>query len=209
MSGRRRAAGAASPRATGHLAGVDEAGRGPIAGPVVVAAVILDPRRPIEGLADSKMLAPERRVALDLEIRRHAIALSVIVVPATTIDRINILEATLAGMREALAALAPAPAHALVDGNRLPRDLCCPAEAIIDGDALEPAISAASILAKVHRDRLLDELDTRFPGYGFARHRGYPTPEHLGALARLGPCPEHRRSFAPVRRLLAPGLFDT
>jgi ribonuclease HII len=207
MSVRRPASIRLDRKLTGLVAGVDEAGRGPIAGPVVVAAVILDPQRPIGGLADSKVLAAERRATLDLEIRRHAIALSVIVVPAATIDRINILEATLAGMREALAALVPAPGHALVDGNRLPTDLPCPADAIVDGDAVEPSISAASILAKVYRDRLLEELDVRFPGYGFARHRGYPTREHLEALARLGPCPEHRRSFAPVRRLLAPGLF--
>lgn len=192
---------------TGLVAGVDEAGRGPIAGPVVVAAVILDPQRPIEGLADSKVLSAERRAALETEILRLAIAHAVIVVPATTIDRINILQATLAGMREALIALAPSPECALIDGNRLPPDLPFPAEAIVEGDALEPAISAASILAKVHRDRLLDELDAQFPGYGFARHRGYPTPEHLDALQRLGPCSEHRRSFAPVRRALAPGLF--
>lgn len=193
--------------AAGLVAGVDEAGRGPIAGPVVVAAVILDPQRPIEGLADSKVLSAERRAALDAEIRRHAMAHAVIVVPATTIDRINILQATLAGMREALVALAPAPECALVDGNRLPRDLPCAAEAVVGGDALEPAISAASILAKVHRDRLMDQVEARFPGYGFGRHRGYPTPDHLEALARLGPCPEHRRSFAPVRRLLSAGLF--
>lgn len=189
------------------VAGVDEAGRGPIAGPVVVAAVILDPDRPIVGIDDSKVLSAERRTALDLEIRRFAIAHAVVVVPAATIDRVNILKATLEGMRQALAMLAPAPTHALVDGNRLPPDLPCPAEAIVDGDALEPAIGAASILAKVHRDRLMEGLDACFPGYGFARHRGYPTPEHLEALARLGPCPEHRRSFAPVRRLLMPELF--
>ena len=204
----RRTAGGPRAATGGRIAGVDEAGRGPIAGPVVVAAVILDPARPIPGLADSKQLSPERRTALDIEIRQVALAFAVIVVPAATIDRINILQATLAGMREALLALAPAPERALVDGNRLPRDLPCMAEAVVGGDALEPAISAASILAKVHRDGLMDLLDARFPGYGFLRHRGYPTPEHFEALERLGPCPEHRRSFAPVRRLLAPGLFD-
>lgn len=207
MKGRGQAQASESRPTIGLIAGVDEAGRGPIAGPVVVAAVILDPQQPIEGLADSKVLSAERRAALDSEIRRRAIAHAIIVVPATTIDRINILQATLAGMREALVVLAPAPARAVIDGNRLPLDLPCPAEAIIDGDALEPSISAASILAKVHRDRLLDELDAQFPGYGFARHRGYPTPEHLEALKRLGPCPEHRRSFAPVRKRLSPGLF--
>jgi ribonuclease HII len=205
----RRTAGEARAATGGRIAGVDEAGRGPIAGPVVVAAVILDPARPIPGLADSKQLSPGRRTALDIEIRQVALAFAVIVVPAATIDRINILQATLVGMREALLALAPAPERALVDGNRLPRDLPCMAEAVVGGDALEPAISAASILAKVHRDGLMDLLDARFPGYGFLRHRGYPTPEHFEALERLGPCPEHRRSFAPVRRLLAPGLFDS
>jgi ribonuclease HII len=208
MRGRRQDQASESRPTIGLIAGVDEAGRGPIAGPVVVAAVILDPQQSIEGLADSKVLSADRRAALDSEIRRCAIAHAIIVVPATTIDRINILQATLAGMREALAVLAPTPARALIDGNRLPLDLPCPAEAVIDGDALEPAISAASILAKVHRDRLLDELDAQFPGYGFARHRGYPTPEHLEALKRLGPCPEHRRSFAPVRKQLSPGLFQ-
>lgn len=205
---RRRTADGLHGAAGERVAGVDEAGRGPLAGPVVVAAVILDPTRPVPGLADSKQLSPERRTALDVEIRRAALGFAVIVVPVATIDRINILQATLAGMREALLALAPAPERALVDGNRLPRDLPCMAEAVIGGDAIEPAISAASILAKVHRDRLMDQFEARFPGYGFGRHRGYPTPDHLEALARLGPCPEHRRSFAPVRRLLAPGLFD-
>lgn len=191
-----------------RIAGVDEAGRGPIAGPVVVAAVILDPRRPIPGIADSKRLSPKRRARLDAEIRRHALAHAIVVVEADTIDRINILAATLAGMREALAALAPAPTQALIDGDRLPPDLPCPAEAIVDGDALVPAIGAASILAKVHRDRLMDECHARWPHYGFDAHRGYPTRAHLEALKRLGPCPAHRRSFAPVRACLdARGLF--
>ncbi len=203
MSGRRSAEIRPLRPAIGLIAGVDEAGRGPIAGPVVVAAVILDPARPIDGLADSKRLTAKRRAMLDVEIRRLAIAHAVVVVPAITIDRSNILAATLAGMREALAALTPSPVHALIDGNQLPMDLPCSAEAIVGGDALEPPISAASILAKVHRDRLLEDLDARFPSYGFARHRGYPTPEHLDALARLGPCPEHRRSFVPVRACLA------
>jgi ribonuclease HII len=185
-----------------RIAGVDEAGRGPIAGPVVVAAVILDPRRPIPGIADSKRLSPKRRARLDAEIRRHALAHAIVVVEAATIDRINILAATLAGMREALAALAPAPMKALIDGDRLPPDPPCPAEAIVDGDALVPAIGAASILAKVHRDRLMDECHARGPDYGFDAHRGYPTRAHLEALARLGPCPAHRRSFAPVRACL-------
>jgi ribonuclease HII len=192
-----------------HLltAGVDEAGRGPLAGPVVVAAVILDPARPIAGLADSKVLPAERREALYERIVARALAHSVVVIDCLEIDRLNILQATLTGMARALAALAPAPVQALIDGNRLPRQLPCPARAIVGGDALEAAISAASILAKVSRDRYMRALDARLPGYGFAQHKGYPTPEHLDALQRLGPCPEHRRSFAPVRALLAPGLF--
>ena len=183
-------------------AGVDEAGRGPLAGPVVVAAVILDPARPIDGIADSKILTAARREALDAQIREHALGFSVVEIGVGVIDRLNILQATLLGMSRALAALAPAPRFALIDGNRLPTDLACPARAIVDGDALEPAISAASILAKVARDRILRELDARFPGYGFARHKGYPTPEHFAALERLGPCAAHRRSFAPVQRML-------
>jgi ribonuclease HII len=186
-------------------AGVDEAGRGPLAGPVVVAAVILDPARPIAGLADSKILSAARREALDAQIRERALAFSVIEIGVADIDSLNILQATLLGMSRALAALAPAPRLALIDGNRLPKDLCCTARAIVDGDATEPAIGAASILAKVARDRILCELDAIHPGYGFARHKGYPTPEHFAALERLGPCPAHRRSFAPVKQML---LFD-
>ncbi|HXD83404.1 MAG TPA: ribonuclease HII [Rudaea sp.] len=186
-------------------AGVDEAGRGPLAGPVVVAAVILDPARPIAGLADSKTLSAARREKLDAQIRERALAFSVIEIGVADIDSLNILQATLLGMSRALAALAPAPRLALIDGNRLPKDLCCTARAIVDGDATEPAIGAASILAKVARDRILCELDAVHPGYGFARHKGYPTPEHFAALERLGPCPEHRRSFAPVKQML---LFD-
>ena len=190
-----------------RIAGVDEAGRGPLAGPVVVAAVILDPARPIAGLADSKQLREAQRLALDGEIRARALAFCVIEVDAATIDRLNILQATLLGMRDALRGLAATPDEALIDGNKLPRDLPCPARAIVDGDALIAEISAASILAKVHRDRLLVELDAVHPGYGFAAHKGYPTAEHLAALERLGPCPAHRRSFAPVKRLIAPDLF--
>jgi ribonuclease HII len=169
--------------------------------------VILDPARPIAGLADSKVLPAERREALYELIVARALAHSVVLVDCLEIDRLNILQATLTGMARALAALAPAPVQALIDGNRLPRQLPCPARAIVGGDALEAAISAASILAKVSRDRYMRALDGRLPGYGFAQHKGYPTPEHLDALQRLGPCPEHRRSFAPVRALLAPGLF--
>jgi len=186
------------------VAGVDEAGRGPLAGPVVVAAVILDPARVIRGLDDSKYLSEERRNVLEPRIRERALAWSVIVVEAAEIDRINIFQATMLGMRRALVGLATLPQLALVDGNRLPKQLPCPARAVIGGDASEPAISAASILAKVARDRLMLAMDAEHPGYGFARHKGYPTPEHLECLQRLGPCTQHRRSFAPVRALLEP-----
>ena len=190
------------------VAGVDEAGRGPLAGPVAVAAVILDPARPIAGLGDSKALSEARREGLAPLIRSHALAWHLEWVHPTEIDRLNILQATLAGMARALRALRPAPAEALIDGNRLPRDLPCPAQALVKGDAREPAIMAASILAKVARDEHMRALATRFPGYGFELHKGYPTPEHLDALRRLGPCAEHRRSFAPVRVLMAPSLLD-
>lgn len=190
-----------------RIAGVDEAGRGPLAGPVVVAAVILDPARPIDGLNDSKQLSEVRRNALDREIRERALAFHVVEVDTALIDRHNILQATLIGMRAALLGLHIAADEALIDGNTLPSDLPCRARAIVDGDALIAEISAASILAKVHRDRLLVELDAVHPGYGFATHKGYPTPAHLDALKRLGPCAAHRRSFAPVRRLLATDLL--
>ncbi|MBX3692907.1 ribonuclease HII [Dokdonella sp.] len=182
-----------------RIAGVDEAGRGPLAGPVVVAAVILDPARPIIGLDDSKKLAENRRDALALEIRARALAYSVCYVEADEIDRLNILQASLTGMARAVSALQPAPLLALVDGNHLPKDLPCAGRAIIGGDASEPAISAASILAKTMRDARMRELDALYPGYGFSGHKGYPTPAHIESLRRLGPCPEHRRSFAPVR----------
>ena len=185
------------------VAGVDEAGRGPLAGPVVVAAVILDPARPIAGLADSKQLSEKRREALYPLIVERALAHAIVRVEAAEIDRINILQATLAGMARALSALAIAPTLALIDGNRLPKSLPCPARAIIGGDATEPAISAASILAKVSRDHILVDYEARWPGYGFAQHKGYPTAAHVAALRRLGPCPEHRRSFAPVRAVCA------
>ncbi|WP_404539152.1 ribonuclease HII [Dyella agri] len=190
-------------------AGVDEAGRGPLAGPVVVAAVILDPTRPIAGLDDSKKLSEKRREALYPHIVEDALAHCVIVVEAEEIDRLNIFQATMAGMSRAVAGLVPAAQEALVDGNKLPKDLPCPGRAIVGGDASEPAISAASILAKVTRDRLMVALDASYPGYGFAVHKGYPTPAHLAALQRLGPCVQHRRSFAPVRLLLDQGrLFQ-
>lgn len=190
-----------------RIAGVDEAGRGPLAGPVVVAAVILDPRRPIDGLADSKVLSEAQRDELAPLIRAHALAWSVVAVDIDEIERLNILGATLIGMERALRALQTAPVLALIDGNRLPKNLPCRARAIVDGDATEPAIGAASILAKTERDRIMRAFDDAHPGYGFARHKGYSTPEHLVALERLGPCAIHRRGFEPVRRLLEPELF--
>lgn len=187
------------------VAGVDEAGRGPLAGPVVVAAVILDAKRPIDGLDDSKKLTEARREELFALIVAHARAYSVVAIEREEIDRINIFQATMLGMTQALQRLTPAASEALIDGNQLPKSLPCPARAIIGGDALEPSISAASILAKVSRDRLMVAMETRYPGYGFAAHKGYSTPGHLAALQRLGPCAEHRRSFAPVKLLLDQG----
>lgn len=185
------------------VAGVDEAGRGPLAGPVMAAAVILDPGHPIAGLADSKIVAPARREELAAEIRIRALGWAVASASVEEIDRLNILQASLLAMSRAVAALDPAPAQALIDGNQVPR-LQCAARAIVRGDATEPAISAASILAKVARDAEMCALDGIHPGYDFARHKGYPTPQHLSALERIGVSPAHRRSFAPVRRLLAP-----
>jgi ribonuclease HII len=189
------------------VAGVDEAGRGPLAGPVAVAAVILDPARPIEGLNDSKKLTEQKRETLYPLIIERALAHSIVMVMSDEIDRINIYQATMTGMCRALAGLTPAAHEAWIDGNALPRDLPCPGRAIIGGDALEPAISAASILAKVTRDRWMVALDREHPGYGFAEHKGYGTPAHLAALQRLGPCPHHRRSFAPVRILVDQGVL--
>ena len=189
------------------VAGVDEAGRGPLAGPVVVSAVILDARRRPRGLADSKVICENTRESLAPKIRASALAWSVIVVDVDEIDRLNILGATLAGMTRALAALTLAPTLALIDGNCLPKALPCPARAVIGGDATVATISAASILAKTTRDGIMRDLDGLHPGYGFARHKGYSTPEHLEALERLGPCPLHRRGFAPVRQALMPELF--
>ncbi len=184
------------------VAGVDEAGRGPLAGPVSVGAVILDPRRRIRGLDDSKKLSEKKRDALYPLIIERCIAWHVELVPIEEIDRLNILHATMQGMRRALCALSPAAGLARIDGNRLPPDLPCPAEALIGGDALEPAIMAASILAKVARDRAMVALHDQFPAYGFAAHKGYGTPEHLAALERHGPCLHHRRSFMPVKQTL-------
>jgi ribonuclease HII len=189
------------------VAGVDEAGRGPLAGPLAVAAVILGPRHRIQGLDDSKKLTEARREALYAQIVRRALAWHVVLVEVDEIDRINIYQATMVGMCRAVAGLQMAAHEALIDGNQLPRELPCPGRAIVGGDALEPAISAASIIAKVTRDRLMCALDARHPGYGFASHKGYSTPEHLAALRQLGPCPLHRRSFAPVKLLFDQGTL--
>jgi ribonuclease HII len=185
----------------GLTAGVDEVGRGPLAGPVVAAAVILDPARPVEGLKDSKQLTERRRESLAGRIRECALAWAVGRAEVEEIDAINILQASLLAMQRAVSGLSLLPQLALVDGNRCPR-LDCPAQAVVRGDALVPAISAASILAKVVRDREMVELDSRYPGYGLARHKGYPSKLHLQALESLGVTPIHRRSYAPVRRLL-------
>ena len=185
-----------------RLAGVDEVGRGPLVGAVVAAAVILDPARPIDGLTDSKALSAKRREALDSEIRERALAFAVAEASAAEVDELNIYHATHLAMRRAIDALAPAAEYLLVDGNRLPGHHL-PGQAVVKGDARHPAIAAASILAKVARDAQMAALDARHPDYGFARHKGYPTREHLAALERLGALPEHRRSFAPVKRQLA------
>lgn len=185
-----------------RLAGVDEVGRGPLVGAVVAAAVILDPARPIDGLTDSKALSAKRREALDSEIRERALAFAVAEASAAEVDALNIYHATHLAMRRAIDALAPAAEYLLVDGNRLPGHHL-PGQAVVKGDARHPAIAAASILAKVARDAQMLALDARHPDYGFARHKGYPTREHLAALVRLGALPEHRRSFAPVKRQLA------
>lgn len=187
------------------IAGVDEAGRGPLAGPVCAAAVILDPRRPIAGIADSKRLTAVRRECLDREIRARSLAWAVAWAEVAEIDRLNILNASMLAMQRAVAGLAIPAERVLVDGNRCP-DLRCEALAVVGGDGSVPAIGAASILAKVARDRLMGQLDRTYPGYGFARHKGYPTTAHLEVLGRLGPCPEHRLSFRPVRE--AAGLIE-
>lgn len=184
----------------GRVAGVDEAGRGPLAGPVVAAAVILHPDRPIEGLKDSKRLSAARRDTLYERICECALAWATGSASVAEIDSLNILQATLLAMQRAVAGLEPAAEHALIDGNRCP-PLDCPARAIVRGDSLVAAISAASILAKVTRDREMLDLDKYYPGYGFASHKGYPSRQHLEALDRLGVLPVHRRSFAPVRRI--------
>ncbi|MDX1694359.1 MAG: ribonuclease HII [Ketobacteraceae bacterium] len=180
------------------IAGVDEVGRGPLAGAVVAAAVILDPAKPIAGLTDSKKLSEKRRDALFDEIQEKALAWAVGRAEVHEIDRINILHASMLAMKRAVELLSPAAEYALIDGNRVP-ELSCPCEPIIKGDLTEPAISAASILAKVTRDREMVLLDQQYPGYGLAQHKGYPTRDHLLALETLGPSEIHRRSFAPVR----------
>ncbi len=185
----------------GLMAGVDEAGRGPLAGPVVAAAVILDERQPIAGLGDSKKLTAARREALFDEIRAKALCCSIAEASVEEIDRLNILQATLLAMRRAVLGLRLKPVMVQVDGNRLPL-LDVPAEAIVKGDALIPAISAASILAKVHRDRWCAQIDFDYPEYGFAGHKGYGTAAHLAALREHGATPLHRSSFAPVRAQL-------
>ena len=189
------------PMPQGLVAGVDEAGRGPLAGPVVAAAVILDERQPIAGLADSKKLTALRRERLFDEIRAKALCCSVAEASVEEIDRLNILQATLLAMRRAVQGLRLKPALVLVDGNRLPV-LDVPAQAIVKGDALVPAISAASILAKVHRDRWCAEVHAQYPQYGFDAHKGYGTAAHLQALRAHGASPLHRRSFAPVAQQL-------
>jgi ribonuclease HII len=190
---------------TGLVAGLDEAGRGPLAGPVVAAAVILHPERAIEGLCDSKKLSAPRREALEADIKRHSLCWSVAWSDRAEIDALNILGATMLAMRRAILRLAVMPRGVKVDGNRLPdlrfRDGSIDGLAIVGGDAQVDAISAASIIAKTERDRMMLVMHARFPEYGFARHKGYGTELHRARLRELGPCPEHRRSFSPVRAL--------
>ncbi len=195
---------------TGLIAGVDEAGRGPLAGPVVAAAVILDPRRPIRGLRDSKQLAPERRTVLAGRIRERAIAWAVAEADHEEIDLLNILQATLLAMKRALLDLQHRPTTILIDGNTSPQLVDCFADCqvrtVVGGDAIVPSISAASIIAKTHRDALMIGLCQRYPGYGLSQHFGYGTPQHLQALSQLGPSPIHRRSFNPLRSWLSTAL---
>ncbi len=186
------------------VCGVDEAGRGPLAGPVAVAAVVFDPQRPrINGLDDSKALTAARREQLFERVVERALAYSIVLVDVAEIDDINIFQATMQGMRRAVQGVAHVAQFARIDGNKVPKGLPCPAEALVGGDAIDRAIMAASILAKVSRDRYMLDLHLRHPEYGFDQHKGYGTPAHLAALRTHGPCPEHRRSFAPVRDALA------
>lgn len=183
------------------VAGIDEVGRGPLVGDVVAAAVILDPNKPIPGLTDSKKLSEKKREAFNLQIRERALTFGIGVATPEEIDELNILHATMLAMQRAVAQLSPVPEFARIDGNRCPA-LPCPAEAIVKGDLTVPEISAASILAKVYRDHQMLELHQQYPEYGFDRHKGYPTKAHFEALARFGVLPQHRRSFAPVKRAL-------
>lgn len=185
-----------------RIAGVDEVGRGPLAGDVVAAAVILNPAKPIPGLTDSKALTASRREQLDELIRERALSWCIARASVAEIDTLNILQASLLAMQRAVAGLSIVPDFCQIDGNKIPSGLPCPAEAIVGGDALEAAIGAASILAKVQRDAELVELDRYYPQYGFARHKGYPTPQHLMAIREHGVIDQHRRSYAPVRAIL-------
>ena len=189
---------------TGLICGADEAGRGPIAGPVFAAAVILDPDRPIDGLRDSKKLSENRRDELALEIKKKAKAWSIAQCSVAEIDELNILWASMLAMKRAIETLSVLPELALIDGNRCPKDLSVPAEAIVRGDDKVPAISAASILAKTARDAVMMELHDKYPVYGFDRHKGYPTAFHLAQLKKYGVSPVHRRTYAPVRKILEP-----
>lgn len=188
-----------------RIAGLDEVGRGPMFGPVVAAAVILAPGCRLEGLTDSKQLSEKKRNLLEVEIRANAVAYAIAAVDVETIDRINIRQASLLAMRRAVEQLALTPDYLLIDGLDT-IDWPCPQQAVVQGDATSFSIAAASVLAKVYRDRLLVELDREFPGYGLASHKGYCSPEHLAALARLGPTPMHRKSYQPVAQALLP--FD-
>lgn len=186
-----------------YVCGVDEVGRGPLAGAVVTAAVILDPNQPIDGLNDSKKLSEKKREALAEEIKEKALAWSIARAEVEEIDEINILQASLVAMRRAVEGLSIQPQLALIDGNKIPKDMPCDSKAIVGGDGIEQAISAASIIAKVSRDQEMVSLDEQYPGYGLAKHKGYPTKMHMQALLELGVTEIHRRSFAPVKRLLA------
>ncbi|WP_312158218.1 ribonuclease HII [Acinetobacter variabilis] len=190
-----------------NIAGVDEAGRGPLVGSVVAAAVILDPNNPIEGLNDSKKLSEKKREKLFIEIQEKALAWAIAEASAAEIDEHNILQASLLAMRRAVEALSIQPEHVLIDGNKIPHGLAMSCDAVVGGDALHPEISAASILAKVTRDRQMVEMDQKYPQFGFAKHKGYPTKAHFEAIALHGVIDEHRRSFGPVKKVLA-ALLD-
>ena len=189
------------PMRSGMVVGIDEAGRGPLAGPVVAAAVILPAECPIVGLDDSKRLSPDKRATLENQIKQHALCWAVALATVEEIDTLNILQATLLAMRRSVADLDHKPSLALVDGNRDP-GLGLPTRTVVGGDGLHEEISAASILAKEARDRMMQDLAQKYPAYGFDRHKGYPTRMHMTALDHHGPCVHHRRSFAPVRRRL-------